>query len=549
MTTEEYLQSHTIKREFAEEMGWVMDDINHKITIQIFDENGNPSFKKYRHLDEGRNKFSMDEGTHPTLYCVHKIKDCEAVVVCEGEPDCVRLWQECIPAVTGTAGVSTFDTRLALPLKNKKVTIVLDTDAKGLACVEKDYRVFKEIGASPCIKDLPSEFKDVSEYFTAGHTKEEFLNIPELDLDDWLIKHEPENFKWESASDIRKKELPEEKWLINKIIPIEGFTFLIGPEASSKSYQALSYAKCVVTGEPWLPQKLDKDGQPLFRVMKKTKVLIMDKESTIRRIQDRLRGYKVDTEDIKFLAYPNKFEITETDEEKKTESGYTAFFESVAYKVKKYGIGLIILDSFTDFFIGQENDRGDIQNFFDAFRQMFPGIAIVGLHHSSKMQPGQRKPTSQLGRGSTNIMAQTYTAFHFEPIRKSKTEFTVEQTKAGDSIKMGKFKIESQVIDDPLNKGETLVEGFIYTGDFEDKEEKLDDAVELISEQFTDSDRIPQRELKEMLVDSGTITEATFRRALEKMEDDGQIEKTPSLTVKNGKDIVWKSDKNIVTEE
>jgi hypothetical protein len=61
----------------------------------------------------------------------------------------------------------------------------------------------------------------------------------------------------------------------------------------------------VVTGEPWLPQKLDKDGQPLFQVMKQTKVLIMDKESTIRRIQDRLRGFKIKSEDIKFLAYPH----------------------------------------------------------------------------------------------------------------------------------------------------------------------------------------------------------------------------------------------------
>jgi hypothetical protein len=77
---------------------------------------------------------------------------------------------------------------------------------------------------------------------------------------------------------------------------------------------------------------------------------------------------------------------------------------------------------------------------------MFSGIAIVGLHHSSKMQPGQRKPTSQLGRGSTNIMAQTYTAFHFEPVRKSKTEFTVEQTKAGILLNLVSLKLSPRLL-------------------------------------------------------------------------------------------------------
>jgi hypothetical protein len=113
----------------------------------------------------------------------------------------------------------------------------LDTDEEGVDCIEKYYNLLVEVGAIPYIKDIPPEHKDVSEYFAAGHTRDDFLALPELDLDDWLIKHEPEEFKWESATDILNKELPKEKWLINRAIPIEGFTFLIGPEASSKSYQ------------------------------------------------------------------------------------------------------------------------------------------------------------------------------------------------------------------------------------------------------------------------------------------------------------------------
>ncbi len=535
--TEKYLKEHGLNKEFVTKtLGWVLEE--NRITIPIYDADGKNPFNRYRNLEEGSDKFTADKGSHPTLYRLYKVKKENTIMLCEGEPDCAKLWQEGIPAITSTSGVKSFSTKIAAPLKGKMVLICLDTDEAGISAVAKYFNVLTEVGANPLIIDLPPEYKDICDFFTSGKTKEDFDSLTRFpSLENWEIKHEPEEYSWQSADDILKKVLPEEKWLLHKIIPISGFCFFIGPEASGKSFYALTIAKSIITGEPWLEQ---------FEVKKKTKVLIIDKENTIRRIQDRLRGLEIKGDDIYWLAYPQYLEVADRD--RNSESGYTEFFESVARKVKEKNIGLIILDSFTDIFVGEENDRGDIQKFFDAFRQMFLEVAILGIHHSGKLKPGIKAPTSQLARGSTNIMAQTYTAFHCEPVRKSKAEFTIEQTKAGDSLRMDKFLIEIQTIPDPLHPEETLVIGFKYKGEVQDKEEKFQEALELFEDTIIEAGRIPRKELQEQFESEG-ISSATFSRVLSQLKEDGKIKMEKSLSIKRGSDIVWIGPLNDIYEE
>ena len=522
-----YLKDHSLKEKFVKSLGWAWKNGAITIAVPIYDEKGKLLFSRYRHL-EGKSKFSSDKGAHPALYCVHKIKRESHIIFCEGEPDCARLWQEGISAVTGTSGVKTFSKALARPLAGKVVKICLDNDEAGKSSVEQYYNILKEAGAEPKIKQLPKQFKDISNYFTAGHTKKDFSKLPTFKtIEEWKDSNLPEEFKTITADDILATELPKEKWLVDKIIPVEGFCFFVGPEASAKSFHSLLLARCVTTGEAWLKT---------FNVKKQTKVLIIDKENTMRRIQDRLRGLKVRGNNIYWLAYPQYLEIA--DQNKESESGYTAFIESISRLVKREGIGLIILDSFTDIFVGEENNRGDVQKFFDAFRQLFPGIAILPIHHAGKITMGVKRPTSQMARGSTNIMAQAYTAFHCEPVRRSTTEFTVEQTKAGDSLKMKKFKVEIQTIIDPSDPGETLVTGFKYLGEVQDKEEKLAAAIEVFEEAMAVTPRIARKELAEQLEAEG-ISPATFGRVIKQLKEDGKIRMEKSQTIARGSDIVW----------
>lgn len=556
MTIKEYLKAHGLKEEFvkSKEIGWTWND--NEIAIPIHDPDGNDLWFRYRNLhfeedkeagnkDTYKFRTNPDDHAYPVIYRIHAAKKYDTIVFAEGEPDTVRLWQEGIPAITGTTGVSTIRPELLTPLRGKKVIICLDTDEEGVKNVAKYWNRLTEAGAKPSIREIPGEYKDVSEFFAAGRSIKDFMAIPEINFRDFLINHEPEDFAWETAEDIRNKDLPEEKWIINKVISKEGFTLFVGPEASSKSLEALLIAKCVTTGDPWLPEKLDKEGKPLFKVMQKTKVLIMDKESTMRRLQDRLRGLGVKTKDIFFLTYPQKFEIVmpldeQAKREKKGEKvdGYTDFIHSVARKVEKYDIDLIILDSFTDFFMGEENSRKEIQDFVDAFRQLFPGRAVLPLHHAGKAKVGRQPQLREKPRGSSNIMAQVYTAFHFEPDRKDPKIFSIEQTKAGDSLKMPRFNTEVQVIDDPEHRGETLVAGFKYIGEAQEKAEVYDQTRDAMLT-FIQNEQVPPT-IQEMIeaLRQESYKEGTMKKILSDLEKEKIIKRVWSKRVSREKEIV-----------
>lgn len=541
MTTQEYLQEHTLNQEFIEKtFAVILDD--KKLTIPIYDIKGKLLYCRYRHL-EGNTKFTSDKGAHPALFALHKVKRCPKVVLCEGEPDCMRLWQEAIPSVTGTSGVKTFSTKLAEPLTGKEVEIVLDNDEAGVSAIEHYYNTLLEVEAIPSIILLPPEYKDVSEYFTAGFTKEDFDKLPRLSLDDWYDKTMPERHEFETAKEILDRNIPPEEWLVDRIIPYEGFAFIIGAEATAKSFYSLTLANSVATGTPWLDAK-DTEGNSLFTVKEKCKVLIIDKENTKRRVQSRMRGLGINTSDIYWLKYPHYFQLTDNNED----DGYSQIAKDASRQVKKFGIHFIVVDAFTDVMIGNENAAGDVQKFFDAMRQLFPGTSILVLHHASKPAQGVIRTSAQRARGSTNIMAQIYSGFYVESFPKSKTEFTLEQTKAGDAEKLNKFKVGLKVEDIPNAPGKTMVTAIEYQGEVLDQEMKAEEAKVVIEEAFISTNTISRQDLLDICQDKA-ISNRTAIRALKEMVDEGIIDSVPDANNKARRNYVWVGGKGGKTNE
>ena len=522
MTAEQYFQEHSLNAEYIKKTFGVAWDAT-KITIPVYAEDGKLLYCKYRHLDfaekkaagdKNAKKFSFDLGGSPSLFAIHKVKKESEVVLCEGEPDAMRLWQEGISAVTSTGGVKTFSNQLCAPLKGKTVYITLDTDKAGASEVEHYYKTLEESGATPKIIDLPREFKDVSLYFTSGATREDFDKLKEnsKSLDEWLDANEPEDFKLESATELLADKLPEEEWLIDRVIPSEGFVFIAGAEATGKSFYTLTIANSLVTGVDWLGK---------FPVKKKVKVLFIDKENTRRRIQSRLRGLGITDPDnmIYRVKYPHFFELAD----EKEADGLSHFAKSLARKVQKLDIGLLIIDSFTDVMIGNENAAGDVQGFFDAMRRLFPNRAILVLHHESKPAPGVPRTSSQRFRGSTNITAQIVVGFRVEAVPKENGEFTMEQTKSGDAEKIHKFKITMKVEDVYEHPGKTKVTALEYAGEVFDAETKLLEAMEIINDALSDSPIMSRSSLIDICQGEGQ-SEATTRRALKQLVADGVID-------------------------
>lgn len=510
MTPEQYLQEHSLDPEFVKNLGWEWS--NEKITIPYYDSEGNLLHCRYRNL-VGKNKFESDSGSKITLYATHKIKNKKVVVLCEGEPDCAKLWQEGIPATTA-GGVTSLTAKIAAPLADKEVLLILDNDKAGRDALSKYVDILVSIGATPLIVKLPDGVKDICEYFTQGNNKEAFQDVltAAQTYDQWQEDNEPKEFTIISGVDILKKELPEQEWLIERMVPVEGFTFIVGAEGTGKSFNALTMAHAIATGNSWLKT---------FPVKKTTRVLFIDKESTIRRIQSRMKGLQITGEDLYFLESPQWFSLAPD----RDGEDFSDFAKKIQRFVAKHDIGLIIIDSFADVMLGNENSAADTQLFFDGFRQLLPGKSLIILHHANKPSAGLMRTASQKTRGSTNILAQVYSAFYVEQVLKKDHEFSFEHIKAGDTEKIKKFKIEMKVHTDLYDKNKTQVIGLLYAGEIEDEEGKSLRAEDSIIQSLEIRDTMFREELEAVCIAQG-LSKRTFQDVLKKLADDKIIEKT-----------------------
>lgn len=483
MNIEEYFSNHALDQEFLKD-NFAVSWSENTITIPIYDHSGKFIYNKYRHLT-GDYKFTFEKGAHPVLFCSDKISQHGSVVLSEGELDCMKLWQEGIPAVTGTSGVATFNSKLADSLRNKKVIICLDSDKAGRDSIDKYCDILQDIATEILVISLPDEFKDVCEYFHSGKTKEDFNSLIKtaLTADEWKVKNAPEEFEVESLVDLKNEDLPQQAWLIDKIVPAEGFSMLAGAEATGKSFLTLSIAQTIAT------QELDEVYQGAeefapnnkwlgeFTVSKNVPVLFIDKENGRRRLQDRMRGLGMSGENIYRVKYPERFSLSNS---KGDDASDFALHLSKLVKIRK--IGLIIVDSFVDVMEGNENVSSDVQTFLDQFRFLFPEVAILIIHHEGKQGGTYTKNNSDLVRGSTNIMAQVSTAFRTSVVKDVKNEYKIEQTKARDSEKMDSFIVRMAVQPDPLNTNKSLVTQLSYVGKFVEAQIKRSEAIKIIKD-------------------------------------------------------------------
>lgn len=527
MTAQEYFASHSLDSEYLKKAFGVTWDDN-KIIIPIYDEDGKLAYCKFRHLnpERGSAKFSFEKGGHPALFCAHKIAKHSSVVLCEGEPDAMRLWQDKIPAVTGTGGVSTFSKKMAELLAGKTVYLCLDNDKAGQSEVEKYCEILEENQVKVKIMSLPEGVKDVSEYLSTN-SKNDFVGLMKeaVSFEDWLEKHEPETYIWETAQELIKADIPQVPWLVDRILPFEGFCFIAGPEACGKSFYTLTLAESVAYKKPWLDT---------FQVPTAFPVLFIDKENSRATTQSRLKGLGItdEKEMIHRIVFPEYLQI------EGEKGGYSPFIKSVARKVKKLGIKLIIVDSFTDIMVGNENARDDTQAFFDAFKQLFPGCSILVLHHINKAQAGLSRSSSEKFRGSSNITAQLYAGFLVKPVPKVLNEFTIEQTKARDMTKLPEFKVNLVSMVNPVDPTKTFVSKIMYGGEVTNEDNKAIEAIEIIGEVVDEKIEAYKEDFR-IKCQEKDISERTMNTAISTLINAGRLESKKDETPGSGNKKVY----------
>lgn len=501
-----YLEEHGITEASVKKFNLTWDE--NFLNIPIKDENGEFMFTKSRNLnytkEGGEPKYKNSAGSHATLFNRDAVKDSPTIVLCEGEIDCIRLTQGDIPSVSSTGGASTFLPEWKSFFENKNVFICLDNDKAGIEGLRKTLELIPHAR----VVQLPEGVKDICEFF-AEYSKKDFAQLlrNSLTKSEWEAQTRPEEFNTLTLEEITKMEFPEQPWLIKNVLYNEGFCFIYGAEGTGKSFVALTIADSVATGKPWLGH---------FEVTNTTNILILDKENPLSMVSKRAKGLGVTASNIHYLQYPEKFSLVDSKGE------YSAFALTLSQIVEEKKIGLVILDSFVDFMLGSESSAEDTQAFFNAFREIFAGRAFIALHHENKPSQGVFRNDSQRLRGSSNINAQTFTSFRLESVAKSKTEFTLKQTKARDSLKLDKFAVEMKI--DTDEKGDTYVSDLVYKGEVEEgvEETKITEAEAIIQEMVMSQRIVRKAQIIELLSGKG-ISERTANRTLKKMLEDGTI--------------------------
>lgn len=336
----------------------------------------------------GERKFWWDTGKRDPLFNLREVSR-PTVFVCEGESDCMRLWQE-VPdhervGVVAVSGVDGWTDAAATALTGSKVFVVLDNDDDYAVRSQGDAafaRVRSKISGAKRVV-LPTGTKDICEFF-AGYNFDAFR----------LLVGETSKSRFKPLN--LKGKPPSTQWLAQGLIARGDVHLLFGEPTVGKSWITLDLAVGVSEGRgDWM-------GFPLLGGS--GRVLYVDEENPVDVVLQRLRllGLSEQGEsNLRFLHHPGI----------RLDKDPHALLE----EVKDYEPRLLIIDSLTRVHTKSENDAGEMSALFnDAIIPLAhaTNTAVIMIHHAGKSDanPKFHKSSMQRARGSGDIIGASDTA-------------------------------------------------------------------------------------------------------------------------------------------
>ena len=271
-------------------------------------------------------------------------------------------------------------------------------------------------------------------------------------------------------SELLQEEYPEQKWLVDNIIPDSGLVLLSAAPASFKTWVALEISLCIA------------DEKPLFNTFNTSKcgVLIADEESGSRMLQDRF---------IKLGAKSNIDEAGEYLEEEKpiyylSRIGRRIdedYIKELITECAKHEIKLVVFDSLVRFHSARENDASEMAKTLNFFKVLNDnGIATLLLHHNRK----GFGLAGEMVRGSSDILASC--DIHMSITRKGR-KITISQTKNRYMEELQPFTVELSQLEDHS--------GFKFLGYQDDKDSQQDELKKIVIEKITNHPGINKSQL------------------------------------------------------
>lgn len=398
-------------------------------TYDYTDEHGNLLFQTVRYepkdfrqrRPDGRSGWIWKLGdTRRVLYHLPGLLAAPDVVVCEGEKDVetARAWG--FVATCNPMGAGKWRDEYSEFLREKRVVIIADADEPGRKHAENVAQSLQGKATSVKVIELP-DAKDLHEWASKGGTSDELLKT--IHLAPTWGQHKSSTLPWRQAfKSVDQMEQGDVRFLIDQILP-EGVTFIGALAGVGKTWFALSIAKALTTGKPFLNN---------FKVPEPLHVIYLIPEVGERPFRKRLERMRINE---RFLCRTMKDGVMNLDD---------PLLLAAVYELRP----VVFLDSAIRFNQAEnENDAsqnaGGLAN--DIFALIKAGAqGVVGLHHSPKSSVGQEMKLENMLRGTGDMGAMCDTAYGLQCTTSETVELLVKCIKPRDFEPLPPFHIQGR---------------------------------------------------------------------------------------------------------
>ena len=380
--------------------------------------------------EDGKKQFVweplMASGTQPLYTPPGGIIAGLPVLLCEGETDTWRTWQEVVSKagrkvnVVGLPGLNSWrDDHAALFEEAPSVYVCLDSDTgyeKSSVADAAFDKVRASVGRRATRVRLPSGPNDLVEFWD-DYPVEAF---------DLLVANSRKytgRFKTMDFSE----PAPAFDWLWEGYLAVPDLAFLVGAPGIGKSWLSMALATAICDGhEDLLGSKISGAGT----------VVYVDQENPEDVIRNRFEQLGLTDEGQRNLRFLH-FQGVRLDEEEAARE----FVEYIEYEQPR----LVIMDSLSTLHSGNENSAQDVMQVWTralshVCRKL--NIPVVVLHHLTKVQKGQ-SPTA---RGSSAIGAMADATWRVFGEGVDDLCLALDKTRRGSTNAMINFGVLDSVV-------------------------------------------------------------------------------------------------------
>jgi len=313
----------------------------------------------------------------------------------------------------------------------------------------------------------------------------EFEKIVEAIENEWEIN----TFKT-----IVEKEIPEQRFIVDGIIPTESICVLSGNPGLGKTWLLLQLCLDVSEGKNFLEK---------FPT-KKTRVLLVDEERSQKETQRRLNLLGVKESDVLITNLQGiRIDIEEN-------------IDKLLKICEENGIGFIVFDSLRAMNTLNENDSKDSQIILNALKKFVrKGIGVLLSHHNRKETFMASKEPGQALRGSTALSGgiTSHISLDKAELTKEGTELYLSHAKMNEGERIKPFRALFKELE-----GKITIE---YLGEVEDEANKIGKAKEAILKLLAEKEMF-NKEIVVALIPL-YFAERTIIRAINELKEDEEV--------------------------